>query len=183
MPPLAAHERSAAPGMASLHRSAFEQHLRLAAGLGDAQQQVLGRDVSSPSLRASASARSIDAFARIERYRTAPGCGRRLPTPRRARPGTRVGRHRAAATSRRGDPIVGLDEGAWRCRHRGWGLETLSGPLGRDDGPLGLLGDRQLHRRSVLSVRGGRAGRSGRGTAWRRSWPPGSDRWAGGPWP
>ena len=130
---------------------ALEQRLALAADLGDAEQQVLGRDV----LVAEAPGLGLGALddapgARVERQRAAldPGASGedrgQLAAERGqvdAEPAERLGRDAVIRLDERGQDVLGVEDRA---------VEPLGGGLGGDDRLLGLLGEAvELHRRSL----------------------------------
>ena len=130
---------------------ALEQRLGLAAGLGDAEEQVLGRDV----LVAEAAGLGLGALddglgARVEAQRAAldPGAlgerRRELAAERGqvdAEPAERLGRDAVVGLDERAEEVLGVEDRA---------LEPVGGGLGGDDGLLGLLGESiELHVRSL----------------------------------
>ena len=141
-------------------RVRVEQRLRVATGLGDAEEQMLGRDVVVAET-AGLSLRPIDDALRpgVE------GKGAALDAGAARQRGGELAAERGqvdaeAAQRLRRDPVVGLDE---RAEHvlgvEDGALESLRGLLGGDDGLLGLLGETvELHRVRSL-VRGDRVGR------------------------
>ena len=83
---------------------ALEDGLGLAAGLGDAEEQVLGRDVlvaEAPGLGLGALDDGLSR-ARVQAERAALDAGAASPGPRRPRRGTAAGRRRGGAASRPG---------------------------------------------------------------------------------
>ncbi len=127
---------------------------RLAAGLGHAEQQVLGRDevVAKP---AGLGLGPLDdgLGPRVERERAALDPGplgedrRELAAERRqvdAEPAQRLG----------GDAVIGFDEGGQQVFGvEDRALESLGRRLGGDDGLLGLLGESiELHRGSLFGA-------------------------------
>ena len=139
--------------------------LGLATGLGDAEEQVLGRDVlvaESTGLRLGPLDDGLG--ARVEAQRATLDAG--APGERRRELAAERGQVDAEAAERLGrDPVVGLDEGAEQVLGvEDRALQPLGGRLGGDDGLLGLLGEAiELHVRSLGC--GGRAGGRGRGSA------------------
>ena len=144
--------------MASLPAAcSLEEGLRIAAGLGDAEEQVLGRDV----LVAEPAGLGLGALERrpwrAGRARASrPGSGRAAPARPRARRGTRAGRRRGGAASRPGSPSSGSTRALSRCSASRIGLcSRWAVCLGGDDGLLGLLGESiELHRFRSLVLRG-----------------------------
>ena len=140
-------------------RVALEQGLGLAAGLGDAEQQVLGRDV----LVAEATGLGLGVLddglgARVEAQRAA--LDPRALGERRRDLAAERGQVDAEAPERLGrDAVVGLDERAEDVLGvEDRALQPGGGGLGGDDGLLGLLGEAiELHVRSLGC--GGLAGR------------------------
>ena len=139
---------------------ALEERLCLATDLGDAEQQVLGRDV----LVAEAACLGLGALDDAP-WRAGPAVSEPpWIRARRARIGgqlaaeRRAGRRRAGGASRRGcrrrarrarQDVLGVEDRA---------VEALGGGLGGDDGLLGLLGESvELHVGSVR-LRPGSAG-------------------------
>ena len=120
----------------------LEQRLALAAGLDDAEEQMLGRDVLVAQPAGLRLGELHDALrARIERQRAALDAGALAEDRRRAPRGT-PGR---STPSRRsvsaGTPSSGSTSAASRCSASRTGLcEPLGERLGGDDGLLGLLG-------------------------------------------
>ena len=143
-------------------RMGLEQGLRLATGLGHAEQQVLGRDVLVTEAARFGLRPVDDALgARIERQGAAldacalgEGRGELAAEAGQvdAEPAERLGR----------DAVIGLDQGAEQVLGvEDRALEPLGGLLGGEDGLLGLLGESiELHLSSLGC--GGRAGSRGR---------------------
>ncbi len=138
---------------------ALQQRLGLAAGLGDTEEQVLGRDV----LVAEATGLRLGALD--------DGLGTGVEAERAARDPRPLGERRGDLAAERGqvdakpperlgrDPVIGLDERAEDVLGiEDRALQPGGGGLGRDDGLLGLLGEAiELHVRSLGS--GGLVGR------------------------
>ena len=148
---------------------ALEQRLALAADLGDAEEQVLGRDVlvaEPPGLllgplddapwragRGSASRPGSGRAGRGSAASSPRNAGRSTPSRRRVS----AGMPSSGSTSARED-VLGVEDRALRA--------AAAVCLGGDDGLLGLLGESvELHVRSlsVSRVSAGRVGRRGRG--------------------
>ena len=142
---------------------ALEQRLGLAAGLGDAEEQVLGRDVLVAEAAGLGLGALDDALARGSRVSEPPWIRARLASaaassPRNAgqvdaEPPERLGRDAVVGLDERAEQVLGVEDRA---------LEPLGGLLGGDDGLLGLLGESvELHGQVSLGC-GGRVGRRGR---------------------
>ena len=127
---------------------ALEQGLGLAADLGDAEQQVLGRDVLVAEPAGLGLGPLDDAPWRADRGSASrPGSGRAwraiaASSPRNAgqvdaEPAERLGGDAVVGLDERGQEVLGVEDRA---------LEALGGRLGGDDGLLGLLGEAvELH--------------------------------------
>ena len=138
--------------------------LALAADLGHAEQQVLGRDVLVAEATRLLLARSMTRFARGSSVSEPPWIRARrariagqLAAERRqvdAEPAERLGRDAVVRLEERGEEVLGVEDRA---------LEPLGELLGGDDGLLGLLGEAvELH---VGSPRSGQA-LGARGSGW-----------------
>ena len=135
-------------------RMALEQLLGLAAGLGDREQEMLGRDVFvAETLGLGLGQLDHAPGARVHRHRAArdpraPGQDRRELAAEAgqvdAEPAERLGRDAVVRLDERGQDVLGIEDRA---------VESLGGRLGGDDGLLGLLGEAfELHIR--VSQRG-----------------------------
>ena len=146
--------------MASLPAAwSLEERLGLPAGLRDAEQQVLGRDVvvaEATGFRLGALDDGLGARVEAERAALDPRAlrerGRDLAAERGqvdAEAPERLGRDAVVGLDERAEDVLGIEDGA---------LEPRGGGLGGDDGLLGLLGEAiELHVRSLGS--GGLVGR------------------------
>ena len=138
----------------------LEERLGLATRLGDAEQQVLGRDeLVAQAARLGLGALDDGLGPRVEAERAALD-----PGAPRERSGDLAAERRQvdaeAAEGLRRDPVIGLDERAEQVLGVEHGaLESLRRLLGGDDGLLGLLGESiELHVQ-VSQGCGGRVGR------------------------
>ena len=129
----------------------LEQRLGLAAGLGHAEQQVLGRDVLVTEPPCLGLGTLDDALgAGIERERAALDPGTlgedrgELAAERGqvdAQPAQRLGGDAVVRLDERAEQVLGVEDRA---------VQPLGGLLGGDDGLLGLLGESiELHVRSL----------------------------------
>ena len=140
-------------------RVTLEQGLALAADLGDAQQQVLGRDVFVAEPPGLGLGRLDDPLGpRIEGQRTALDPGARGQD--RGQLAAEPGQIHAQAAERLGrDAVIGLDQrGQDVLRVEDRAVEALGGCLGGDDRLLGFLGETVELHVSLFDGRGGSAG-------------------------